>query len=81
MYKRRSNFSSWCILICSAIVSFCFMLIPEAIAYGLYNIIDPITEIGRIIAVVGLVCITSPFAVWFVILGAGLFGLLLAVFE
>lgn len=58
------------------VISLIFALIPEGIAYGLYNFIDPISEIGRIITIMGLIVITAPFALWFTIGGVGVFAFL-----
>ena len=63
------------------ILTIIFMLIPEGISYGLYNLIDPITEMGRIISIIALVSITIPFAIWFVILGVGLFVFLATALD
>ena len=62
------------------LVCICFALIPEAVGYGLYNLIDPVTEIGRILSILGLTVITIPFAIWFVPIGLVLWIFLLEAF-
>ena len=78
---KRNKFVELLKVIAAAIISIIVMAIPTAISYGLYNLIDPITEIGRIISIIALVCIGGPLTFWFVILGAGLFVGLLMIFD
>ncbi len=80
-YNFIDNFISCFKLGFAGILSLVFALIPEGIGYGLYNVIDPITEIGRIIAVIDLVSITIPFAVLFAFLSIGLFAIIMTVIE
>ena len=78
---KRNNFVELLKVIAAAIISIIVMAIPTAISYGLYNLIDPITEIGRIISIIALVCIGGPFTVLFVFVGSGVFFGLIAILE